>query len=187
MCSEDDRTKKKKDDKSDKNNQRCDMITAFYCAFIVLEAVLTAVIAANVKTIGDKSLVLAFMGVLATFVVISNYAQLLEVKHKTNGRLNILENKILQSNLFDESFKIVVDDFIKLQIASICEQKHKKIYLSSIDSYRFIEKGKMIVGIKEAIKEDRDDAPGPIISDNCQINYYLVDFIEKDINNLDKV
>ncbi|MBO7469717.1 MAG: hypothetical protein J6T81_06265 [Bacteroidales bacterium] len=98
MCSEDDRTKKKKDDKSDKNNQHCDMITAFYCAFIVLEAVLTAVIAINVKSIGDNSLVLAFIGILATFVVISNYAQMLEIRHRAEKEIDKIKYEVSEIN-----------------------------------------------------------------------------------------
>lgn len=116
MCSEDDRTKKKKDDKSDKNNEHCDMITAFYCAFIVLESALTAIIAANVKTIGDNSLVLAFIGILATFVVISNYAQMLEVRHSTKDDVEKMNKRIEDINknlqLMDRIYRDITSSYI---------------------------------------------------------------------------
>ena len=139
MCSEDDRTKKKKDDKSDKNNQHCDMITTFYCAFIVLEAVLTALIAANVKTIGDNSLVLAFIGILATFVVISNYVQILEIKKSCDRKI--------------EKFKTAWDiDYNELKSALEKERQEMQKLIKSQNTENIVDVKK----IKYQVEKEND-------------------------------
>ena len=44
--------------------------------------------------ITDTNVVLTFVGVLATFVVISNYAQVQEIKYNTEKQVNMLQEEI---------------------------------------------------------------------------------------------
>lgn len=63
---------------SKKNN--CDCITSLFAGFVI---VAICFIVGKIDGLGNTSIVLAFIGILATFVVISNYAQMLEIRNKT--------------------------------------------------------------------------------------------------------
>ena len=66
---------------SKKNN--CDCITSLFAGFVIVAIVAICFIVEKIDGLGNTSIVLAFIGILATFVVISNYAQMLEIRNKT--------------------------------------------------------------------------------------------------------
>ncbi len=65
------------------NNNKYDCITSLFAGFVIVAIVAICFIVEKIDGLGNTSIVLAFIGILATFVVISNYAQMLEIRNKT--------------------------------------------------------------------------------------------------------
>lgn len=72
--------------KSEKSNSDC--ITCLYAGFVIVAIVAICIIATNIKSLGNTSIVLAFIGILVAFVVISNYAQMVEIRKRTEDDIN---------------------------------------------------------------------------------------------------
>ena len=66
----------------------------FGISIILLGASLFLNISHTVIT--NESIVLVFVGILATFIVVGNYAQVTEIRNNTNSQINELESKIQQ-------------------------------------------------------------------------------------------
>lgn len=78
--------------KSEKDNS--DYITCLYAGFIIVATVVICIIATNINSLGNTDKVLALIGILATFVVISNYAQLVEIRNKTDEKMDQMKNEL---------------------------------------------------------------------------------------------
>ena len=68
-------------------NEKCDCITTLYACFVIIAVVAIIIMVASISGLGDTSKVLSLVGILATFVVISNYAQMVEMRKDTEKRM----------------------------------------------------------------------------------------------------
>ncbi len=75
----------------------------------------------------DSTLVIAFFGILATFVVISNYSQVKDIKQETHEEIKEFKQEI--SEKINDLHKKVLDDNNKLSIQS----QHKQIIADFYD------------------------------------------------------
>ncbi|GHU86795.1 hypothetical protein FACS1894153_4350 [Bacteroidia bacterium] len=89
-----------------------------------------------------ESIVLTFIGILATFVVISNYAQLKDIKYETkseisklNSRLKELENYTGGTSLYQfrmDIYKKFIIMYKKLELSNNLDRNKQKEYLNII-------------------------------------------------------
>lgn len=77
--------------------------------------------------IKDSTLVIAFFGILATFVVIGNYSQVKDIKQDTHEEIKEFKQDI--TNKYNELYKQVLDDNNKQSILS----QHKQILVDLYD------------------------------------------------------
>lgn len=88
-----------------KNIKNWDWITILYFVFIIVSILAINCIVCNIKSLSNTSTVLAFIGILATFVVVSNYAQMLEFRNSTKNDLNKTTEKINEQSKTIEKLK----------------------------------------------------------------------------------
>lgn len=138
---------------SDKNNngitkqKRChrDWITILYIIFIVAAIVSISVITYKIDSLGATSIVIAFIGILTAFVIMSNYAQLLEVKRVTENELSRMSKNIddIYDNLklMDTIYKDITSSYIvelnkiKQSIQDSVSEQEINSYLNKVLSY----------------------------------------------------
>lgn len=91
----------------------------------------------NVETV-SLSIILAFVGILATFVVVSNYWQVKEIESKFYLKVQEIENK------FDAQVKDIEGKF-KVKVNEIKDEFEKQVkdlnknFQENIDKYKDIE------------------------------------------------
>ena len=86
-------------------------------------------------SISESNLVLTFIGILATFIVVSNYVQIVEVKKDTNDKLKVIDDKISESNIFDSAYKKEVDLFIRMKLQELLKEATKPLLCTIKDFY----------------------------------------------------
>lgn len=79
-------------------NKKCDCITTLYIMFVIIATVMMVFMVTNIEGWGDTTKVLGFFGIIAAFVVVSNYAQMVEVRNQTDKRIRELEDKLENMN-----------------------------------------------------------------------------------------
>lgn len=82
----------------EKQNEKCDCITTLYIMFVIIATVMMVFMVTNIEGWGDTTKVLGFFGIIAAFVVVSNYAQMVEVRNQTDKRIRELEDKLENMN-----------------------------------------------------------------------------------------
>lgn len=122
--------------------------------------------------ITNESIVLVFVGILATFVVISNYAQVKDLENKVNNQDNIIKKEIyeIQRNIIDiqkeEKIKLIpMQDDLKLILISDNKQQEQAI-IEKLRKY----------GDKEKIRK--------LLIDFAEGKYYNEDFAKDLFNTL---
>lgn len=80
-------------DKRNKN-KKCDCITTLYACFVIIAVVAIIIMVASIGSLGDTTKVMGVVGILATFVVISNYAQMVEIRKKTEDDIRSREKEM---------------------------------------------------------------------------------------------
>lgn len=84
-----------------KKNSNCTMIMIWVIMGVIVAAVICCIIGffcPVFKYADESNLVITFLGALAAFVVISNYAQMVEMRNQMNKRIMELENKLENMN-----------------------------------------------------------------------------------------
>ncbi len=66
--------------------------------FVIIATVAVIIMVASINNLGDTPKVMGLVGILAAFVVISNYAQMVEVRNQTDKRIKELEEKLENMN-----------------------------------------------------------------------------------------
>lgn len=79
--------------KRNENNKR-DCITTLYACFVIIAVVAIIIMVASIDSLGDTTKVMGLVGILATFVVISNYAQMVEIRNKTDEKMDWMKNEL---------------------------------------------------------------------------------------------
>ncbi len=131
--------------------------------------------------ISESNLVLTFIGVLATFIVVSNYTQIVEVKKDTNDRLKEIEDKFNDSNIFDSAYKKEVDLFIRMKLQELLKVATRP-FICSIKDYHMTEDNRIIASV---IMPKRELRPGSDNDNNIlketEEKVFVVDIINQTI------
>ncbi len=83
---------------SNKNNKKPNYVkTSLITASVAALLFIVAAVLASKKfglNISPDNVVLTFAGILATFIVVTNYAQVIDIKKEMNDKINILDRQI---------------------------------------------------------------------------------------------
>lgn len=123
-----------KDKNKDKKQNDYTMIMIWGIMAIIAAAVICCVVGffcPIFKYPNEDNLIITFLGALAAFVVISNFAMMVEIRNKTENKIKDFENKLeTMSTTIDE--KVIVMDTDKENI--------KNIYMA-IEKIMFCDQG----------------------------------------------
>lgn len=123
-----------KDKNKDKKQNDYTMIMIWVIMAIIAAAVICCVVGffcPIFKYPNEDNLIITFLGALAAFVVISNFAMMVEIRNKTENKIKDFENKLeTMSTTIDE--KVIVMDTDKENI--------KNIYMA-IEKIMFCDQG----------------------------------------------
>ncbi|GEM_PF-3773566 len=121
-----------------------------YWMFAILIFFLGICISMHVSScvISNEGTVLTFVGILATFVVVSNYYQVVEIERKMNEKIENLESKILDINTLKEDItntlsknnQSVIFELVKLiRKYENANKKKKEKIINQLYSFNEIE------------------------------------------------
>lgn len=132
-------------------------------------------------SISESNLVLTFIGILATFIVVSNYAQIVEVKKDTNDRLKEIEDKISESNIFDGAYKKEVDLFIRMKLQELLRDTTKPLSCT-IKDYHMTEDNFIIAKVTMPKRELRPGSNNSYnVSTDMEEKVFVVDMLNNKI------
>lgn len=127
--------------KKEKTKQKCchyDLITILYVIFILAAIVSISVITCKINSLGATSIVIAFVGILTAFVIMSNYAQLLEVKRVTENELSRMSKSIDDIHdklkMMDTIYNDITSSYI-VEINKIKQSIQDSVSEQEINSY----------------------------------------------------
>lgn len=128
-------------------------------------------------SISESNLVLTFIGVLATFVVINNYAQIIEVKKDTDNRLKVLEDKMVESNIFDSAYKKEVEIFIRMKLQELLRDTTKPLSCT-IKDYHMTDDNFIIARVTMPKRELRPGSNNAYnVSTDMEEKVFVVDML----------
>jgi len=150
--------------KSKQKKQKCCFIKqtkSFICSYWVLIFIiiilLGAILFCHIYTITDSNnatIVLGFVGILATFVVISNYYQVYQIKQNIDVQIKATEKNFLKIQK-DTEYKINLSlGNVSKIYANINFEKH--FYINAINSYINAIKSHSQISDKSFVKIDID-------------------------------
>ena len=149
------------------------------------------------------NLVITFLGVLATFVVISNFSQVADIRDRTEKNLGLMKKQMdvkeheynekinkaqKQIDLTDKELielKPLFDAIIRKEVASILDGINGCFQFGILE-YSFIEKGLLMVKV-EVFKRERKDNTGKNFYVNIEEKEqktYIVDIVKKTYNEI---
>ena len=145
-----------------------DWITILYIIFILAAIVSISVITCKINSLGATSIVIAFIGILTAFVIMSNYAQLLEVKRVTENELSrmsqsiddIYDNLKMMDTIYNDitSSYIVEINKIKQSIQDSVSEQEINSYLNKTLSYTEFDNNNVKYKIIEILRIAKKEA-----------------------------
>jgi len=164
------------------------IVAVFIFVCILIASVILGIWCEKMK-INDNNVIIGFIGVLATFVVVGNYAQTVDMRNQTENKIKKLEEQLneakkqlgdaekLNNDLSEtiENFKNKYDIIIKKELLQIINKKGIPIGQSGV-----IKKTISFNNIKEVQLEN-----GAKYRVECLDSYFLVDIIEESVIKLD--
>lgn len=136
-------------------------ITKLYAIFIIIASVAVITVAFRMDSIGNNATVLSLIGIIATFVVISNYTQIVDVKTEIDnkiGNYKKLTNDV--ESLYKDNHYIQnnLSDITKTQIAQAMKRVNGNynFKVSNVVDYNLIGDGIYYVNA-EIIEGDRKE------------------------------
>ena len=94
-------------------------ITVFVILFAIVTIVAEIVILSRIESFTAEQIGLSFIGIVATFVVISNFAQMVEIRNETKEKLDEIEDKEKKFRGLD----IYYDNSIKKDIVKVLKSE----------------------------------------------------------------
>lgn len=140
---------KKKDKTENKKTYNYTLIMIWVIMGIIAAAVLCCVVGffcPIFKYDNTNNIVITFLGALAAFVVISNYAQMVEIRNKTENKLKEFEDKLeSMSTTIDEKVRVTDTDktnirnkYLTIEKMMFCDQGVLFRYYAIKDQSRYI-------------------------------------------------
>lgn len=167
--------------------EKCMVKTMFWVAIV---AIIVSVVGQFFPSTGSEKSMITFVGVLATFVVVGNYAQTADMRNRTENKMKELESQLqdaksqlgnaekLNNDLAEtiENFKNKYDTIIKKELLRIVNSKNK----TNTQSGTFgVGNKKVFNDIKEVREED-----GTKYKVEFSDSIFLVDIIEETATKL---
>ena len=143
------------------------MTIVVFCVTMVAFIVLILGILIPCLNINNENTILAIAGILATFVVVNNYAQVIEVRNHVNSKLDEIE-KIRKTNVL---VAIYLDDLIKFRFCEIL--KGLDVYTVIIEEYFPLGNGEYDIKFRFGNKE--------------KFNYYRVNVLNMNRTPIDEM
>lgn len=123
-----------KDKSKNKKQHDCTMIMIWVIMGIIAAAVVCCVVGfffPIFKYPDEDNLVITFLGALAAFVVISNFALMVEIRNKTENKIKEFENKL-------EAMNTTIDE--KVNVMDTDKENIKNMYMA-IEKMMFCDQG----------------------------------------------
>lgn len=123
-----------KDKNKNKKQHDCTMIMIWVIMVIIAAAVACCVVGffcPIFKYPNEDNLVITFLGALAAFVVISNFALMVEIRNKTENKIKEFENKL-------EAMNTAIDE--KVNVIEIDKENIKNMYMA-LEKMLFCDQG----------------------------------------------
>lgn len=157
-----------------------DAITVFIILFAIVTIVAEIVILSRIETFSNEQIGLSFIGIIATFVVISNFAQVIETRNKVKEELEKMEDKVEKIAGLEEYYDYV----IRKDIADILYNCHVNGAFRINSSTMKIEyAGNFSFFVQISIRKRKD---GVISKDEMELRYFIVYLDKKDGHELTK-
>lgn len=157
-------------------NEKCDCITILYIMFVIIATVAVIIMVASINNLGDTPKVMGLVGILAAFVVISNYAQMVEIRNETNRKLDEVRTKL---DMIEGYF----NDSILVDLAKILSKKDPFFTITpkSIVSVKHRQNKVYYVEVRRTKRDDHYIFPG-----EYEVKYYEVNLGEEDCQEIEK-
>ena len=123
-----------KDKNKDKKQNDYTMIMIWVIMAIIAAAVICCVVGffcPIFKYPNEDNLIITFLGALAAFVVISNFAMMVEIRNKTENKIKDFENKL-------EAMNTTIDE--KVNVMDTDKENIKNIYMA-LEKIMFCDQG----------------------------------------------
>lgn len=128
-----------------KKPRNCTMVMIWVIMGIIVAAVVCCVVGffcPVFKYADENNLVITFLGALAAFVVISNYAQMVEIKNDTKRKLDDIQEKEKKINKFIAYY----DNQIKKDVLSVLKKNYSvnnalpicDVDIKNVEALRFL-------------------------------------------------
>ena len=164
------------------------VVVTFILTCVLVLAIALGICFEKLK-INDSNVIIGFIGVLATFVVVGNYAQTADMRDRTENKITELEGKLKEAKSQLEDAKKLNNDLS----VTIENFKNKYDIVIKKDLLRIINKKGVQTGqsglITETIyfnklKEVRSE-DGKKYTVECLDSHFLVDIIEETATKID--
>ena len=167
-----------------KKKEEPDVITVLFVIFSIVAIVAVIFTMFKLDCIGDnETVVYSFIGIIATFVVISNYAQMVEIRNKTEKELEDMKEDIekYKNNIkvADAYYGKAEDEILGLLNEKVFTSP-MKITKDAIKRIKVIGFGLYKVELETAKKENG------IIKPTKETKYYLVNLIKGSCEEITK-
>lgn len=167
------------------NNKMCkktepDAITVFVILFSIVTIVAEIVILSKIDSFSANQIGLSFIGIVATFVVISNFAYVVETRNKVNEDLERMEGKVEKIAGLEEYY----DYSIKQEISRFLQKCNVNGAVAiNPSTTKIVYAGNLTFFVRIRIPKRKD---GIISKDEMEYRYFVVYLDKKDGYELTK-
>lgn len=167
------------------NNKMCkktgpDAITIFVILFSIVTTVAEIVILSKIDSFSANQIGLSFIGIVATFVVISNFAYVVETRNKVKEDLEKMEGKVERIAGLEEYY----DYFIRQEIADLLYKCNVNgAFRINPSSMKIVHAENLTFFVRIRIPKRND---GVINMDETEHHYFVVWLDKKDGKELTK-
>lgn len=157
-----------------------DAITIFVVLFAIVTIVAEIVILSKIDSFSANQIGLSFIGIVATFVVISNFAYVIETRNMVKEDLEKMENKVEKIAGLEEYY----DYSIKQEIARFLQKCNVNgAFVINPSTMKIIYAGNHTFFVR--IKTMKREA-GVISKDEMEYRYFVVYLDKKDGDEITK-
>ena len=157
-----------------------DAITVFVVLFAIVTIVAEIVILSKIDSFSADQIGLSFIGIVATFVVISNFAYVIETRNKVKDDLVKMEDKVEKIAGLEEYY----DYFIRQEIADLLYKHNVNgAFRINPSTMRIIHANNLTFFVRIKTMKRNDEI---INKDEMEYRYFVVYLDKKDGRELTK-
>lgn len=157
-----------------------DAITVFVVLFAIVTIVAEIVILSKIKSFSADQIGLSFIGIVATFVVISNFAYMIETRNKVKEDLEKMEGNVEKIAGLEEYY----DYFIRQEIADLLSKCDVNgAFRINPSTMKIVHVNNLTFFVRIKTREKKN---GVISKDEKEYHYFVVWLDKKDGKELTK-